>query len=242
MHADDSHELVLPEELLLLALDDERGNVLAEARIGLPFGLAGAALMELTLNGELRIDDGKMFPDDSAEPSASSPFEAIRALLREKPGKKVRYWVERLPRKLRHLQQQWLDALVARGTLEHRESRVLFIFPLQRYPERDGRPERDIRARIDAVLLHGNAPDARTAMLIQLAGACRLLRAMYPRDQRKRVEKRVKQLQAMPVAEGVDAATRAAISAAAAAAAMSAITAATAASSSAACSAGSGAC
>jgi len=242
MHAAETHELALPEELLLLALDDERGKVLAEARIGLAFGLAGAALMELTLDGELRIDDGKMYLDESAEPSGSAPFDAIRTLLHEKPGKKVRYWVERLPRKLRHLQQQWLDALVARGTLERRQSRVLFIFPVQRYPEHDGRPEHDIRARIDAVLLHGNAPDARTAMLIQLAGACRLLRAMYPRDQRKRVEQRLKVLQDMPVAEDVAAATRAAISAAATAAAMAAITAATAASSSAACSAGSGTC
>lgn len=242
MFAERNHEPTLPEELLLLALDDTRGSVLAEARIGLPFGLAGAALMEMTLAGELRIEDGKLALDDTAEAVEGAPFEAIRALLREKPGKKVRYWVERLPRKLRDLKQQWLDALVARGTLEHRESKVLFIFPVQRYPERDGQPERDIRARIDAVLLHGNAPDARTAMLIQLAGACRLLRAMYPRDQRKRVQAREKELQDLPIAEGVDAATRAAVSAAATAAAMAAITAATAASSSAACSAGSSIC
>jgi golgi phosphoprotein 3 len=242
MFSDRNHELTLPEELLLLALDDTRGSVLPEARIGLPFGLAGAGLMEMTLAGELRIEDGKLFVDDGGSPVEGTPFEAIRALLREKPGKNVRHWVERLPRKLRDLRQQWLDALVARGTLEHRESKVLFIFPVQRYPERDGQPERDIRARIDAVLLHGNAPDARTAMLIQLAGACRLLRAMYPREMRKRVEAREKELQDLPIAEGVDAATRAAVSAAATAAAMAAITAATAASSSAACSAGSGTC
>lgn len=242
MHADDVHELTLPEELLLLALDDERGSVLSEARMGLPFGLAGAALMEMTLNGELRIADGTLSVDDSGESAGDTPYDAIRALLLDKPGKKIRYWVERLPRKLRDLQRRWLDVLVARGTLEHRESKVLFIFPVQRYPERDGQPERDIRARIDAVLLHGNTPDPRTAMLIQLAGACRLLRAMYPRDQRKRVDARVTELQDMPIADGVDAATRAAVSAAATAAAMAAITAATASASSAACSAGSGTC
>ena len=242
MPADRTHELTLPEELLLLALDDTRGSVLAEARIGLPFGLAGAGLMEMTLAGELRIEDETLFVDDGGAPVEGTPFESIRALLRETPGKKIRYWVQRLPRKLRDLRQQWLDALVARGTLEHRESRVLFIFPVQRYPERDGQPERDIRARIDAVLLHGNTPDPRTAMLIQLAGACRLLRAMYPRDQQKRIQAREKELRNLPIAEGVDAATRAAISAAATAAAMAAITAATAASSSAACSATSGTC
>ncbi len=242
MLVDRNHELHLPEELLLLALDDARGQVLAQARIGLPFGLAGAALMEMTLNGELRIDDGKLFVTDVAHPLDDAPFVSIRALLHDKPGKKVRYWVDRLPRKLRGLQQQWLDALVARGTLEHRESRVLFIFSVQRYPERDNRPERDIRARIDAVLLHGNTPDPRTAMLIQLASACRLLQAMYPRDQRKRVQARAKALQDLPIADDIDAATRAAVNAATAAAAMVAITAATAASSSAACSAGSSAC
>jgi Golgi phosphoprotein 3 len=242
MPVHDRHELTLPEELLLLAFDDDHGNVLADARISLDFGLAGASLMEMTLAGTLRIEDGKAVVVDSGDPDESGPFEAIRNQLREKPGKNIRYWVDHLPRKLRDLRRQLLDDLVARGTLAHRESRVLFIFSVQRYPELDAQPERDIRARIDAVLLHGNAADARTAMLIQLAGACRLLNTMYPRDQRKRVHARVKALETMPVAEDVDAATRAAVSAATTAAAMAAITAATAASSSAACSATSATC
>jgi hypothetical protein len=48
---------MLATDLLLLALDDERGTVLSQAAIGLDYGLAGALVMELALRGRIRIDD-----------------------------------------------------------------------------------------------------------------------------------------------------------------------------------------
>src|SRR5690348_2558616 len=47
---------MLATDLLLLALDDERGTVLPEAGIGLDYGLAGAVVTELALLGRLQVD------------------------------------------------------------------------------------------------------------------------------------------------------------------------------------------
>lgn len=44
----------LAEELMLLALNDEKGYVLFAASSALPYGLMGAVLMELVLQGKLR--------------------------------------------------------------------------------------------------------------------------------------------------------------------------------------------
>lgn len=236
------NEILLPEALLLLALDDERGAVLPQARIALDFGLAGALLMELALRGALRNEGGKLsIHGDQAMPAEPLLAETCR-MLHEKPGKDARYWVHHLPRGLHGLRQRLLDGLVAKGTLQRKERRVMLVFPVQRYPERDPGVEGDLRQHLDNVLLRDETPQPRIGMLVALAESCRLLQALYGRADRSRVKKRVKALGQMPIADDVGAATQSAISAAAIAATMVAITAATAASTAAACSAGSTHC
>jgi hypothetical protein len=238
---DSNPDLLLAEELLLLALDDERGSILPDARIAIDYGLTGALLMDLALHGCVALEKEHVTVTDV--PASLPPLLREAAeVLHEKPGKKLRYWIQYLGHRVPHLRQRLIDGLIARGSLEKRESRILWLFHVEHYPEHDGRAEHDIRQRIDAVLLHGNNPDARTHMLVGLTASCRLIDALYPRDQRKRAKKRAKTLGEMPIADSVGAATQAAISAATAAAAMVAITAATSAATAAACSAASSSC
>ena len=49
-------KLSLAEELLLLALNEEKGTVLTAASMALPYGLAGALLVELIEAGLVRIE------------------------------------------------------------------------------------------------------------------------------------------------------------------------------------------
>lgn len=241
MSSRDSRQPLLAEELLLLAFDDVKGTVLGEAQIALDFGLAGALLMELTLHDALHMD-GKKLSIAQTSPLDQPLLNDASALIDAKPGKHARYWVQQLPRDLKPLRQRLLDGLVERGVLQHREQRILFIFHRQIFPELDHQVESDARQRFDAVLLQGNQPDARTQMLIQLADSCRLIKAMYPREQRKAVRARIKVLQQSAIGAGVDKATQDAISTATVAAAMVAITAATAASTASACSVASSSC
>jgi hypothetical protein len=141
-----------------------------------------------------------------------------------------------------------LDRLVARGTLEKREKRVLLLFHQNVYPERDARVEHDIRARVDATLLHGETPDAPTACLIHLAAACRVTDAIYPRAQHGAIKARIAELDdvdaagANAVAALVAQAETAAVTAATMAAITAATVAATSAATTAACTASTVAC
>ncbi len=49
-------KLNLAEELLLLAMHEEKGTVLLRAATALPYGLAGALVIELVEAGLLRLD------------------------------------------------------------------------------------------------------------------------------------------------------------------------------------------
>lgn len=182
---------MLATDLLLLALDDERGTVLPQAALGLPYGLAGGVLMELGLRGLLRMDGEKL----SAVGTTGDAIldDALRDI-EARPGKTVAHWIARLSGGSPGLRQRLLDRLVAQGTLEKREQRILLLFHHTVYPERDGRVEHDVRARLDDALLHGARPDAPIAALIHLATACQLLDALYPKAQHAAIKARVAQL------------------------------------------------
>lgn len=232
---------MLATDLLLLALDDERGTVLPEAALGLDHGLAGALVMELALRGRLDLDGDSVKATGPATDDVLLD-DALRAIAAG-PGKPLVHWVQQLAR-LRGLRQRLLDRLVAEGTLARRERRVLLVFHWNVYPERDARVEHDIRARVDAALLHGETPDAGTACLIHLAAACRVTDAIYPRNQHKAIKARIAALDDAGTAgaNAVAAQVARAETAAVTAAMMATITASTIAATSAACSAGTLAC
>jgi hypothetical protein len=183
---------MLATDLLLLALDDERGIVLPQAALGLDYGLAGAIVMELALRGRIRVDDDVVSASGPASDDALLD-DALRAIAAA-PGKNLSHWVWHLSRDLGGLRQRLLDRLVMQGTLEKREKRVLLLFHRNVYPERDARVEHDIRRRVDAALLHDETPDAQTACLIHLAAACRVIDAIYPRGQHKAIRARIDRL------------------------------------------------
>jgi hypothetical protein len=237
---------MLATDLLLLALDDERGTVLPQAAIGLDYGLSGAVVMELALRGRISLDGDTVSTTGTATDDALLD-DALRAIAAT-PGKNLSHWVWHLSRDLGGLRQRLLDRLVARGTLEKREKRVLLLFHQNVYPERDARVEHDVRARVDAALLRGETPDAPTACLIHLAAACRVTDAIYPRDRHAAIKARIAEFDdagaagANAVAALVAQAETAAVTAATMAAITAATVAATSAATTAACTASAVAC
>ena len=47
--------LMLPEHLLLLALRDDKGSVVQSSAMALPYGLAGALVMELSMRHRVSL-------------------------------------------------------------------------------------------------------------------------------------------------------------------------------------------
>lgn len=200
--------MLLGEELLLLALDDERGAVYPKARMALDFALCATMLAELTAAGRLHMDERGRLTVLPGPDSGHPVLDAACAAIGAKPGHDARYWVRHLSRDVHGLHQRLLDGLVAQGTLQRRDRRILLLFHQNVFPERDGRVEHDVRARLDGVLLDGCEADMRTSTLVRLLDACGLLATLYDRRQRKAVAARIKALRDHPD-PAVDAADRA---------------------------------
>jgi len=182
------------EELLLLALNDEKGTVLIRASTALPYGLTGALIIELAWAGLVRLEGKELIPEtrgSARDGLLDGILEKIRA---SKKPRTIGHWVTKFGFSGGKLKRELLDRLVAKRVLGREEGRVLWIFPTARYPQADTRPEYAIRERIRSVLRGMARPDERTAALISLVEACDLTAALFDKGERRDAKKRAKEI------------------------------------------------
>ena len=187
-------ELSLAEELLLLSLRDDKGTVVNSASMGLPFGLAGAVLMELALQEKIRIEGKKLVAapaGETGDPILDECLNLIRAAARPKT---IQSWVSRLSDR-KSIQRGYLDRLVQKHILRREEHRILWVFPAERFPTSNPLEELDVRRRLRQVAFSAADPEPRTRLLVSLVRACELTGEVFPdRDERKKAKKRLTEL------------------------------------------------
>ena len=189
MAASDASHLALPDELLLLALDDERGTRAHATE--LEPGLAGAVLLDLALRERLDVD-GKVLRVLDPSPTGDAVLDAALATIAGEPKERpAKHWVSKLQKGVR---EQVSERLVAAGTLRRDEKKVLWVFPITRLPAADPAPEAAVRARLDGAVLIGTTPDERTAALAALVHATNLGRTVFPGAEHRAVKKRLAEL------------------------------------------------
>jgi golgi phosphoprotein 3 len=192
----------LPDELLLLALHDEKGSVVPAAVAPLNGALMGAILMELALMGRIQeIPNGNIIADPSP---TGDPLldEVLRRIADADEPRSPSYWVGRLAGTTPRLKDRLLDGLVTRGILERREKRTLWIFRSHTFPLVDTALEQRLRDRLRAVVLEGQAPDRRTAALIGLVRACNLIDELFAPHERPQAHRRIAELTSEEAATG----------------------------------------
>jgi Golgi phosphoprotein 3 len=182
-------DLTLPEQFLLLCLNDESGRF---EECWVDYGLNAAALAELALRGRIRIGEKDRVSVD--DPSDTGDDLLARALARLTGGRRpqrVGRCVAGLYRGRPSARQAVLQRLIARGILTIQEGRFLWVFPRTLYPAVDSAPENELRARLREALL-GDAPvEQRLAVLIAILQGCDALDRILTRSELKRQKERI---------------------------------------------------
>ncbi|MFH9686182.1 GPP34 family phosphoprotein [Streptomyces sp. NPDC017413] len=167
----DAPALTLPEELILLALDPDRGKPTCGAR-DLAYGTAGAALAELELQGRIREEGGRIQvvnPLDPADPILAALLRTLDppAKGRRRPGIRARRWVGEYDR---YVLEKYLDSLVERSVLSRTTHRVLGVLPYHRHFPGEPDLSRGVLDRFAAAEAAGY-PTHRDRVLASLAAA-----------------------------------------------------------------------
>lgn len=192
--ADRPTNLHLHEEILLLALRDEKGTI--ESRAGMyQFALGGAIFAELLLEGKLRLTgEGRKTRVEAAgrgklhDDLLDECLELVRA---SKRSRRPQEWVSRFAN-LRRLKHRVAEGLCRKGILKDSRDKVLLIFTRKIYPTVDPVPERSLRARIRrAVRSESRSLKPRTAILLALAQATGLLKVLFDRHELKERKRRL---------------------------------------------------
>lgn len=185
----------LYEELLLIALNDEKGTIHYQAGM-MQYALAAAIVAELILAERIEIGDEKKFVAVRHETPLGVPllddcFARIRDARRRA---RLETWLERFATRsdLRH---DIARELCRRGILKEQEGRILWIFKQRRYPQRDGRVERGIIDRLhNAITGKTQRPRVRTTLLLSLAHGTGLLSIPFDKKLLKQNKSRIEAL------------------------------------------------
>lgn len=188
-------ELTIFEELLLLALRDEKGTVRTGSWPDLAIG--GGILSELALTEcidlEKRRRSDRVVLQGSPAPGHPLLARAVAEISGAKRQASAKTWVMRFA-KLKGLRADAAARLVERGILGAEEHRILLVFSQTRYPERDGRAEAAIVDRVRDAVLADETVDVRTAALVGVAHATSLLNPIFERRQLRARRKRIRSI------------------------------------------------
>ena len=88
--------LNLMEELLLLALDDEKGKIISSSSCALPYGLRGALLLELFLAEKNDVVDKKIDVINKNNTGNEVLDNALNIINTHHKQKTVKFWVTKL--------------------------------------------------------------------------------------------------------------------------------------------------
>lgn len=186
----------MPEEIMLLLLDNKTGRP-----VGLPapagdYAIATAILMQLSLDGRIDTDLDRLTVVSEVPAGDRVLDEALARMARGPHGHDSRHWIVELGRDAAHFRAMVLDALVAKGVLRLEEGRFLWVFADRRYPKGPlGEAEvREVRARLRAVLLHDEIPDPQDALLVGLARSTGLIPLILSPAEQEQVGQRVDQV------------------------------------------------
>jgi golgi phosphoprotein 3 len=212
--------LYLYEEILLLALLDEKGTTGACSP---EMAIAGAVLAELLMDRRIALSaDRKQLVElldatPYGDPVIDLCLERIRTAKRRASAQS---WVSKLCG-IKDLTHTAARQLVARKIVRADEDTVLLLFKRRIYPQINPVPERAILKRLaEAILTDTPKVDPRTIVLLALAKGGNLLRRGFKSGDLWRRRKRI---QAVIKGEGIAVTARDAVEAAQAAMVMVAV-------------------
>jgi hypothetical protein len=181
-HAKKPLALPIPEEMLMLAIDDSKGIVSASMKSMVRFGLAGAFLAELVMANKIQMAESRLTMA-SSEPTGDALCDDILAMISSdnKPHKLGR-WIQAIGSKLTI--KQVALRLVERKVIVIDKKQYDWVIPYPAFPQVQASAKYLLKQHLRGFVLAGEPANPTDIILLSLAKACRLLRFIFTRDER----------------------------------------------------------
>jgi len=178
-------KLHLYEELLLLALRDDKGTIPSGAWH--KQAIAGAVLAELLLEKRLGLSaNGKIVKPLSSEPLGDGLIdECLRQTAQRDRERSLEHWLNKFAN-APDLLARAAAALCDKGILSAEKTRLLWLFESRSYPELNPEPERLLLERLELALF-GESTEVgpRTRIVLSLAHSTGILQQVFDKQRLK---------------------------------------------------------
>lgn len=178
-----SIELTLPDQLLLLSLNNKSGRFEADS-IYLSYHLIGSCLAELLISGHISIVDKKLHCIKEENNEINHPLikELFLELHEKMQGIKTLYILQNLVLKYGHYQDVMINHLLENGIIKKEKHKILWVFTSTRYPESNSLPESLLRSHLIRVFSEIEPPSVRDVCLIKFLTATGLIKPFKPKE------------------------------------------------------------
>ncbi len=188
--------LSFAEEILLLILHEESGGAEALPETVWRPTLAGAALMELAVEGRIDTDFDSLTVTDPAPLGDTLLDPVLAQIAANAEPRDAAYWVGKIAEQAESIRDRASARMIGKSILAFAEDGSIIIerrvFRTRRYPAHNGKgTEQEVRLRIMRVLFGNDIPEPRDVVLIALASACGLFRRMLDKDELEQASPRI---------------------------------------------------
>ncbi len=177
--------LTLPDELLLMLLNEDSGYFRQVPSWDLNCAVVGAVIAELSLISRIDTDMDSLILLDKT-PTGDPVLDDILGEIADEPGQQnAQYWIERLAPHAERVIDMTLDRLVALQILQYHDGEFWTLsHTAWQSAEQNGSTEAAgtefVTTRISNVLYNNEIPDPRDVIIIALANTCDVLRFVFP--------------------------------------------------------------
>ena len=183
--------LSLPDEFIVMLLDERSGYFHRSPGWNLSCAFIGAALAELSLLHRIDTDLESLVLVDRTE-TGNPVLDPILSEIADEPIRRnTQYWIERFAARADALIDLTLDRLVGLKILEHHEGDFWALAHTSWYEDlsggtREGSVQRFIKMRVIKALFTDEIPDTRDIIVICLVDTCDIFRFMFDIDEETR--------------------------------------------------------
>ncbi len=186
--------LSLPDELILMLLNEQNGYFHQVPGWALNCAVVGAVLAELSLLSRVDTDMKSLHVVDSAETGSPVLDPILKEIAKEPSQRDARYWIERLTLHAEKIIDSTLDRLVELNVLTHHNGDFWTLGPASQHAGRRENAREEtasqfIKARISEIIFTNAIPDPRDVIVVCLVNSCDVFRFIFDLDEEN--EKRI---------------------------------------------------
>ena len=192
-----TQSLTLPQELILMLLNEETGYFHQIAGWDLNCAIAGAVLGELSLQSRIDTDMESLFLIDDTETGDPVLDPVLKEIAAEPNRHNTQYWIERLTSRADLIIDLDLGRMVDLEILDYHEGDYWTlsnrVWQSEMFASSEGGTSvQFVKARIANVIFNDEIPDPKDIIIISLANTCDVLRFIFQLEEE--TEERIQQV------------------------------------------------